>query len=118
MSAAFVNTLLGLFTFTYANEAELQAGVERALKMRGLEFERERCLGEAGRIDFLVERRIGVEVKVAGAMPAVLEQLLRYAACPEIDELVLVTTRASHSDIPRTLGGKPVVVHVLRGGLV
>jgi hypothetical protein len=49
--------------------------------------------------------KVAIEVKVAGRPAAVLRQITRYAACPEVDALVLVTSRATH----RTLGdGKPV----------
>jgi hypothetical protein len=78
---------------------------------------------ERSRIDLLVFPAItggpiiGVEVKLKGAPADVLRQLERYAACPEIDGLVLVTTSAKHLHLPRTFGnGKPLVVAPLLGG--
>ncbi len=58
---------------------------------------------------------IGIEVKVAGSPPEVGRQLRRYAAFPQIEALLLVTTRARHLRMPTEIAGKPVRVAWLSG---
>lgn len=53
---------------------------------------------------------IGVEVKAKGAVSAVTRQLLRYAYYDEVTELVLLTTRHQHGQVPREMNGKRVQV--------
>lgn len=61
------------------------------------------------RVDFLIDR-VGIELKVDGSWAAVLRQLDRYAASPDLDALVLVTTRRSIArEMPPLLRGKPLV---------
>jgi hypothetical protein len=59
------------------------------------------------RIDLLVGST-GIEVKIDGSYSSVLRQLTRYAACPELTELILVTTRSKHHLLPATIGTTPV----------
>ena len=65
----------------------------------------EQLVGAQGR---LLAGRVGVEVKTGGGRNDVVRQLTRYAHCPEVDELVLVTTRAKHHHMPAEVAGKPV----------
>jgi hypothetical protein len=60
---------------------------------------------------------VGIEVKVDGRWPDVMRQLTRYAECPELDALILVTTRAKHHHVPTDIDGKPVrlVTYVTAG---
>lgn len=100
---------------TFRDEADLQAEIAEALAAAGIAATREVPLSDgASRIDLLAWD-VGIEVKIAGSTPAVRRQLARYAQCPEIAALVLVTVRASHH-APATLGGKPVIVCSLIGG--
>lgn len=80
---------------------------------------REVRLDDHNRIDFLValaeslggeSSTVGVEVKIKGSAKDVLRQLTRYAAIADIDELLLVTTKAAHHRMPAELNGKPVIV--------
>ena len=106
--------------YAFTTEAGLQAGIEAVLEGRGMDYERERRLDEEGRdrIDFyLPELRLGIEVKVGGSFAAVTRQLLRYASCEYVDVLMLVTSRSRHLAVPDRLGGKPVRVVFLAGGL-
>lgn len=96
--------------FSFEDEDQLQARIQGVLADAGLPARREIQLsGGAGRIDLLTGT-IGIEVKVAGGASAVIRQLMRYAASPEISALILVTTKASHAHVPPILKGKPVVV--------
>lgn len=56
-------------------------------------WRREVNLGGGSIIDFLIEGGVGVEVKIKGQPSAIARQLRRYAACPQIESLILVTSR-------------------------
>lgn len=99
LSAAALAQILRAYRYSWAPEERLQAGIEEVLAELGLACERERFLGRYGRIDFLVDQRIGIELKVAGSASAVSRQLARYLASPEIEGLVLVTACPSHRDL-------------------
>lgn len=96
--------------FNYANEKDLQAGIETVLKADGFEFVRECQLGDAGVIDFLVAGCVGIEVKIKGSPSEVARQLLRYAGRDEVRGLVLVTGRAALSALPSKLLAKPLTL--------
>ena len=116
-TAREVAALLAGYRFTFASEAELQEGIALALTLERVVFEREATIPKGGgRVDFLVER-VAVEIKVAGTAFEVAEQLARYLRAPNVDEALLVTTKRAHLAVPRDLGGKPVVVHLLAGGV-
>lgn len=105
--------------YRYARETDLHAGIAAVLTRAGIGPVREVRLTAAERIDlFLPAAGVGIEVKVDGQAGAVWRQLRRYAACPQIRALLLVTTRARHQlDAPAAIDGIPVRVLVLRGGL-
>jgi hypothetical protein len=99
--------------FSYANEEELQEGLAAAIASTGLDVQREVRFDGASRIDLLVDR-VGIEVKVKGGVGEVERQLRRYA--PHVDELVLVTIKASHrSYLPDEIEGVPLTVEFLAG---
>lgn len=112
--AARIATLIGQHRFRYRDEDRLHAGIEDVLAAAGVDAIAEARLGPRERIDFLAGP-VGIEVKVAGAVADVTRQLRRYATHPQIEALVLVTTRARHLGIPREIGGKPVRVVFLSG---
>ena len=93
---------------TVNDEYELQAALGDLLGGAGIAFEREKLLGEAGRIDFFLPvGSIGLETKVAGSPSEVLEQVIRYAHRPEISGLMLVTNKDSVARmVPDRLGPK------------
>lgn len=103
--------------FRYVNEDELQRGLWAALRNLGYDVKREAIIDGRSRLDFLIGG-IAIEVKVAGRTVSVVRQLARYAEHPDVDALILVTTRLRHSDIPSVMSGKPVrVVAITLGGL-
>ncbi len=113
MNGADVAHLLAGYRLPVSNEAELQGAMEKAFRMRGIPHRREVTRG-ADRIDFVVDR-VGIECKVDGSVADVTRQLDRYALWGELDELVVVTTKGKHLNLPRMLNGKPVRVHIVRG---
>lgn len=103
---------------TYANEDDLQAGILSLLALNGIDATREvRLSDRLSRID-LMSGAVGIEVKIKGSAASVTRQLQRYARCPEIDALILVTTKASHHQTPGLMNGKPVfLVSLIEAGL-
>lgn len=108
------------------DEDQLQAHLHRSIENVGSLCSREIRLSDGkSRIDILIYtgpdesmNGIGVEVKIKGSHADTLRQLQRYALCPEILELVLITTKASHLGMPRELNGKPLtLIPLLEGGL-
>jgi hypothetical protein len=104
--------------YRYHNEKELQRGVFELLTGLGLEFQPEVVLNPRDRIDFLVGT-IGIECKSddssgGTSLASVTRQLMRYAYCPEVTELILLTTMSKHRNLPNEMNGKPLyVVHLL-----
>lgn len=102
------------YRFRYASERDLQSGILEALQAADLNVDPEVSLTPGDRIDFLVGD-VGVEVKVTGSVEAVTRQLIRYAKSDRVSALVLVTTKARHRAVPRSLCGKPVDVVSVSG---
>lgn len=109
--------LISGYRFGFDDEAQLQRGIASVFHMAGIEHMREFCLSPQDRPDFFVGRgdneqplEIVVEVKVKGSKADVLRQLHRYAQHDQVSAIVLVTTRAIHTQMPPTLNGKPVHV--------
>jgi len=103
-------------TVPIASEAQLQQLIAEHLAAAGIKHGREVTLVE-GRIDFLCDSGIGIEVKVAGPRNAVIRQLLGYAQDDRVRGLLLCTTRAAHRFAAEDLNGKPFAIVHLRGWL-
>lgn len=92
-------------------EKSAQADLELAFldAIDAAALSREHRLGAGDIPDFLIGGRIVVELKGARhqANPT-LRQLQRYAAYPDVTHLVLATARAMQ--MPKEVGGKPLVV--------
>jgi len=100
---------------TYSDERELQDALADILAdaYPTTTSREHRLSGGRSRIDFLIHPGTGIEVKVKGSLADVTRQLDRYATCPEIHELILITTRATHHRIPRELGARRLPVHLV-----
>ncbi|HXE05813.1 MAG TPA: hypothetical protein VN579_07495 [Bryobacteraceae bacterium] len=101
--------------FRYTSEGQLQDALEKLFISLELVFEREVRLNAADRPDFMIGS-IAVEVKTKGSRSAAIAQMQRYAEHDRVSEIILVTSRAVHLDMPAELRGKPVhVAHLLAG---
>lgn len=116
--ARTIADLISNSRITYGNEEDLQSEILSVLLECSVPAVREVKLSDGlSRIDLMVDQ-IGIEVKIKGSAAGVFRQLKRYAECPEITELILVTTRAKHHQVPRVILGKRVtLVSLIEGGL-
>ena len=96
--------------FRYSSEEDLQLGIDKLLRERRIQFEREVRLDAHSRIDLLVDGGVGIEVKIGGSTSELGHQVLRYLQHPRINQVVVVTTRATHRDLPEELEGKKIWV--------
>lgn len=121
--------VLETVTPNYIDEYTLQAQLADALEHARIPVTREVVLSDGiSRIDLLVRTEafqidipkwsIGIEVKIDSRLSEVTRQLARYAALPDLDALVLVTTRSRHHHIPAEIAGKPIrLVSYVTAGL-
>lgn len=116
VTAATLRSLLEKSTLRTQTEALLQEDVEAALRSEGIAFTREVRLTPTDRVDFLVGS-VAVELKTKGARNAVLAQLIRYAQSDRVEDILLVTTRYAHCQMPPELNGKRVLVALIQRGL-
>jgi DNA-binding MurR/RpiR family transcriptional regulator len=113
------NCLAG-FRFNYANEADLQRGIEQVLVKKGFIVKREvHLLSEQGnligRLDFLIDGDVVIETKVDGSAAELMRQIARYAQSSTVKAILVVSDRASHV-LPEAFNNKPVMVlSLLRG---
>ena len=92
-------------------EEELHAQVALALEDSGLEAQHEVRLAPRCRIDFMVGG-VGIEIKKRRPERAkLLAQLTRYAACGQIEALVVAAPQGVN--LPKVIGGKPVTMVAL-----
>jgi hypothetical protein len=117
LSATEIRDLLLHHRLQAGTEALLQAGIEEVLQNAQVPFLREHRLSPQDRPDFMVGG-VAIEVKIDQGWRAVLRQLSRYAAHPEVKEILLVTARMQHGAVPESIQGKPIVTCVLLVGLL
>lgn len=99
--------------YRFTSEAELQAGIDQVLRDAGLEFRRECVLSDTDRLDFFVDDRVAVEIKIKGSLTELMRQVAYYAEYPQIESVVVVTSKNSHRGMPQELCGKPIHTLVL-----
>lgn len=100
----------------FTNEDDLQQAVSEELYAAGIDHQRERQLGKAGRIDLLTTDGVGIECKISGSLSSIVAQLLRYLDAPECrGGVVLVTTKPRHRFV--TPSALAVSIVLLTGGI-
>ncbi len=89
-----------------ASEMALHSGIAEGLRTAGIPCAHEAKLAPRCRIDFLAGEGVGIEIKRGKPNRRVLlSQLGRYAACPQVNALIVVVERSAN--LPATIGGKP-----------
>ena len=110
-----IRLALPRYSYRFANEVQLHAGLAQALEAEGIRFEREYVLG-ADRFDFLCDGRIVLEAKVDGSMSAALRQAERYCRHEVVEAVIVVSSRAWRgvsAERSITFHAKPVhLIHV------
>ena len=92
-------------------EEELHAQVTRAIEESGLELQHEVRLAPRCRIDFMCGG-VGIEIKKSRPDRAkLMAQLTRYAACEQVQALVVAAPQGVN--LPREIGGKRVIMVAL-----
>ena len=86
-------------------ELQLHALVAQGLAQAGIPCAHEARLAPRCRIDFFCDG-VGIEIKCGKPdRRSLMAQLIRYAACPQVEALVVVVARSVR--LPDTVGGKP-----------
>lgn len=104
-TAARVRDVLRRSRIPLSSEAEAQQGVEAALSAAGIAHEAQKAISPRDRVD-VVCGGLAIEIKVKGSRPAILRQLERYAAHPDVSGVMLVTGTA-WPFLSGEVGGKP-----------
>ena len=112
--------LLTQYRYVLGSESAFQEGLAQVLRAQGIAHLKEHDLGrDFGRIDFyLPESQTGIELKVKGSPSEVVRQIHRYALCPDIAALVLLTGKRRLTRMPASINGKPLVAASLWWGQV
>ena len=116
LTASEVADRLRGYRYRFHDELRLQDGLARVLLTEGIPFEREHRLSPKQRVDFFVDGRIALEVKIEGGLAAITSQLFGYATCEAVESLILVSRKMQHAHVfERELAGKRLVVVTLEG---
>lgn len=103
-------SLLRAQRFGFSDEDSLQAAIAAALAFEGWDYQREFVLDATNRLDFLVDR-VAIEVKIAGTVRQLIDQIERYSLDDRVAGVVVVTTVTGHMAMPGlTTNGTPVEV--------
>lgn len=108
LDGASIARLIRAGRYRLGNEGLLQADIEALFRREGIPFHREHILGPADRVDFLVDGRIAVELKITCPKRKIFRQLERYAMHECVEELVLASVSAL--GMPASLNDKPIYV--------
>ena len=93
------------------SEEEIHALIADALQDAEIDCRHEVRLAPRCRIDFMAGG-VGLEIKKNKPQrAALLAQLERYAACPQVDELIVIAPRGV--SVPKMIGGKRVTMLAL-----
>ena len=89
------------------NEEKLQSLIATVLTDAGIEFEREKRLGEGERLDFYLKTSgIAIEIKKRSAGLPALSQVGRYLSHSEVTGAIIIAIR--FTETIETMEGKPV----------
>lgn len=111
MVARVVQAISAIRCGAACTEEQLHAQVAQALMENGLEAQHEVRLAPRCRIDFM-SGGVGIEIKKSRPERAkLIAQLTRYAACDQVDSLVVAAPRGVY--LPKMIGGKRVTMVAL-----
>lgn len=115
--------LVRRYRIKYLTEDQMQGQVESIIRGAGLSCCREMILEGGGRLDlgvaypvqlnevvFGLPFVIAVECKIKGSLYDLMSQCSGYIQHPDVQGVLVVTSRQAHRDMPSELHGKPVAV--------
>ncbi len=97
------------YRFKQDTEAMLHEAIAQCMVLSKIKFRHEVRMNKKDRPDFLVGD-VAIEVKIDGSLSDLTRQASRYAQLDEIKEVLIITTRARHVEMPHQINGKPLVV--------
>jgi len=100
--------------FPLSDEKLLQVQIDDELTRLGVSFKREVRLSGKDVVDFLIEDKIALEIKIKGGKRAIFRQCERYCSHERVTALVLAT--AVPMGFPPEILGKPCYVASLGRG--
>jgi RecB family endonuclease NucS len=108
IAASTLAALIGSGRYDLTDEKRCQADIATLLATENVAFRREHRLGPGDIPDFLVEGVFAIEVKMGRSGPSAVErQLRRYAAYPQVSDVILVSNKAMA--LPDDLDGVPLI---------
>lgn len=107
---------LAKYSYRFKDEKQLHDGMATAFIKAGIVYEREYISG-GDRFDFMCAMGTVIEAKIKGSLSEALRQAERYCRNTEVQAVLIVTTRATHSYLSEdcAFNGKPVRLLKLRG---
>jgi hypothetical protein len=95
--------------FSLGDEKRLQIELAEAFTDYGISFSREVRLDQNNIVDFMIDG-LAIEIKIRTKVSAmqIYRQLERYCALPEVEALLLMTSKSM--SLPDAINGKPVYV--------
>lgn len=109
---------LSRLRFRHVTERDFQDSIEKVFRKGDIAFIREYEITSSDRLDFLVDGRIALEVKIKGSLSNLIRQLSRYARHEDIREVLVVGTPRWIPQVPALIEGKPVYGLRLVGSLL
>lgn len=100
------------YGYNFNNEYDLQEGLQTVLETEGIKARREEIVSQGSRIDFLTDDGVAIEIKTGGSLNRLTRQIHRYAQHDKVQAIIVLTPKAKHQSLPRTINGKPVFVVV------
>lgn len=105
MNISDIKTLLQNKRFDLHNEKILQSQIEQILVNSGIPYRREYELSKGSIIDFWIDNRLGIEIKIKGSPKDIFRQLRRYCSHDKIEAILLVTNKTIR--LPQSIENKP-----------
>lgn len=95
--------------FSLGDEKRLQAEIAEAFTSHNINFMREVHLDKSNIVDFMIDGlAIEVKIRTKTSSMQIYRQLERYCAFPEVEALMVMTSKAI--SLPGTINDKPVYV--------
>lgn len=111
-----VTGALSRWSYRFATEVQLHAGIAQALEHASIGFRREVRADRASRFDFLCDGGIVIEAKIDDTMPSAVRQVERYVQLEQCQAVVIAAAKPWADSCRKAfeLNGKPVRIVRIR----